>query len=88
MTEEDRHPATRAVRMLGWTDTVTDALGVPINPSTSFLRDPEDLGRAGRTFRRDDNPTFLPAEALLNDLEGGGGCRLFASGMAAATALL
>lgn len=80
--------ATLVARAGGWIDQATDALGVPIQPSTSFLRDPGNPSRFGRTFRRDDNPTFLPAEALLCSLEGGAGCRLFASGMAATTAVL
>jgi cystathionine gamma-synthase len=81
-------PQTLLARALGWVDGQTDALGPAIRPATTFLRDPADLGRAGRTFTRDDNPTFLQAEALLAALEGGEGCLLFSSGMAAATAVM
>ncbi|MDQ0474373.1 trans-sulfuration enzyme family protein [Labrys wisconsinensis] len=81
-------PQTLLAQALGWIDEETDALGPAIRPATTFLRDPADLGRAGRSFTRDDNPTFLQAEALLAALEGGEGGLLFSSGMAAATAAL
>ena len=45
------------------------------------------LDRAGRTFSRDDNPTYLQPESLINQLEGGAGCLLFASGMSAMTSV-
>jgi cystathionine gamma-synthase len=79
---------TLLARALGWVDGPTEALGAPIRPSTVFLRDPDDLSRAGRKFTRDDNPTFLLPEALLTAMEGGCASLLFSSGMAAATALL
>ena len=81
-------PRTLLAQALGWIDGQTDALGPPIRPATTFLRDPEALGRTGRTFTRDDNPTFLQAEELLSTLEGGEGALLFSSGMAAATAVM
>lgn len=78
---------TLTATALSWVDTETDAMASAIRPSTSFLRDPENLDRAGRLFTRDDNPTYQQPEALINTLEGGGGCLLFASGMAAITAI-
>lgn len=78
-----RAPETLAATALGWIDSQTDAMAAPLRPSTSFLRDPTDLGRTGRMFTRDDNPTFAQPEALINALEGGAGCLLFGSGMAA-----
>lgn len=81
------HPDTLAATALGWIDRETDAMAAPLRPSTSFLRDPENLGRAGRIFTRDDNPSYLQPEAVINALEGGGGCLLFASGMAAITSV-
>ena len=80
-----RAPETLAATALGWIDSQTDAMAAPLRPSTSFLRDPTDLGRTGRMFTRDDNPTFAQPEALINALEGGAGCLLFGSGMAAIT---
>ena len=38
-------------------------------------------------YTRDGNPGYDQVEALLNALEGGAGCRLFSSGMAAASAV-
>lgn len=81
------HPDTLVATALGWVDRETDAMAAPLRPSTSFLRHPEHLDRAGRTFTRDDNPTYEQPEALINALEGGDGCLLFASGMAAITAV-
>jgi cystathionine gamma-synthase len=77
---------TLVATALGWIDRESDGLGAPLRPTTSFLRDPDHLDRARRLFTRDDNPTYLQPEALINRLEGGLGCLLFASGMAAITA--
>ena len=81
------HPETLTATALGWIDRETDAMASPLRPSTSFLRDPQNLDRAGRMFTRDDNPTFEQPEALINTLEGGAGCLIFASGMAAITSV-
>ena len=64
------HPETLTATALGWIDRETDAMAFPLRPSTSFLRDPKNLDRAGRMFTRDDNPTFEQPEALINRLEG------------------
>jgi cystathionine gamma-synthase len=81
------HHETLTATALGWVDEGTDAMALPLRPSTSFLRDPENLDRTGRIFTRDDNPTFDQPEALINELEGGVGCLLFSSGMAAITSV-
>ncbi|MEN9063349.1 trans-sulfuration enzyme family protein [Ponticoccus litoralis] len=81
------HPDTLAATALGWIDRETDAMAAPLRPSTSFLRDPAHLDRAGRMFTRDDNPSYQQTEAVINALEGGAGCLLFSSGMAAITAV-
>ena len=80
-------PASIAAQGLGWVDDQTRALAPPIHTSTTFIRDPDNQYRAGRTYARDQNPTFDQAEAVLTALEGGHASLLFASGMAAATAL-
>jgi cystathionine gamma-synthase len=80
-------PATLAAQALGWIDETTHAIVPPIHTSTTFIRDPDNQYRNGLSYGRDDNPTSDHAEALLNTLEGGRGCLLFASGMAAATAV-
>jgi cystathionine gamma-synthase len=59
----------------------------PIFPSTTYLRGPLGDYPAGRSYTRADNPTYLEPERLLAELEGGAGAALFASGLAAATAV-
>ncbi|MDI3282949.1 aminotransferase class I/II-fold pyridoxal phosphate-dependent enzyme [Polyangium sp. 15x6] len=76
-----------AAQALGWVDEETRAIVAPIHPSTTFLRDPDNQYRSGRVYGRSDNPTFDQAEALVTSLEGGAQSMLFASGMAAATAV-
>ncbi len=80
-------PATLAAQALGWVDERTRAVVPPLHASTTYLRDPDNEYRSGRVYSRDDNPTYDQAEALLAELEGGEGCLLFSSGMAATTAL-
>ncbi len=84
---ESRHPATMAAQALGWIDEQTKALIPPLHPATTFIRDPDNQYRAGYSYGRPTNPTFVQPEALLARLEGGTACLTFASGMAAATAL-
>jgi len=86
---EERHvkPASIAAQGLGWVDDQTRALAPPIHTSTTFIRDQDNQYRSGRMYARDQNPTFDQAEAVLTALEGGHASLLFASGMAAATAL-
>jgi cystathionine gamma-synthase len=81
------HPSSRAARALGVTDPTTGALVPPIVPSTTYVRDADGNYPGGHSYARDQNPTGEPAEQLLADLEGGEEALLFASGMAAATAL-
>lgn len=80
----DVKPETLAAQALGWDEPGFQGIVPPIYPSTTFARPPNDQARHGRMYARDNNPGFDQAEALLNSLEGGAGCRLFASGMAAA----
>jgi len=80
-------PASIAAQALGWEDEKTRAIVPPIHTSTTFIRDPDNQFRSGRVYARDQNPTFDQAEAVLTALEGGYASLLFASGMAAATAV-
>lgn len=61
----------------------------PIHPSTNFARDEayQPINPAG-TYSRDANPTYALPERLIAELEGGAEALLFASGMAAAAALI
>ena len=81
------HPDTTLAQALGWIDEHTRAVTPPIHVSTTYLRDVDNQYRSGRVYARADNPAFDQAEAVINVLEGGHQALLFASGMAAATAV-
>lgn len=83
----EMHPDTVAAQALGWTDEATRAVIPPIHVSSTYLRDADNGYRSGRVYARADNPAFDQPEAVLCRLEQGGQALLFASGMAAATAL-
>src|SRR5580700_3625440 len=77
-------PATIAAQGLGWTDAATGAVVLPIQPATTYIRDPDNQYRRGRNYARADNPGYDQPQALLTALEGGAASLVFASGMAAA----
>jgi cystathionine gamma-synthase len=79
------HPATLAAQGLGWTDAATGALVLPIQPATTYIRDPDNQYRRGRNYARADNPGYDQPQALLTALEGGAASLVLSSGMAAAT---
>ena len=79
----DFRPETLAAQALGWDEPAHQGIVPPIYPSTTFARPADNQGRVGRMYTRDANPTYDQAEALLAALEGGAGCLLFSSGMAA-----
>jgi cystathionine gamma-synthase len=81
------HPETISAQALGWIDELTRAVTPPIHVSSTYLRDPDNQYRSGRIYARADNPAFDQAEAVLCALEDGAQALLFASGMAAATAV-
>ena len=86
-TSQDDAPETIVAQALGWVDDATQAITPPIHVSSTYLRDPDNQYRSGRVYARADNPAFDQAEAVVNALEGGHESLLFASGMAAATAV-
>jgi cystathionine gamma-synthase len=87
MNSKSLHPATMAAQGLGWTDASTGAVVLPIHPATTFLRDPDNQYRRGRSYGRADNPTYDQPQALLTALEGGAASLLFSSGITAAAAV-
>lgn len=87
MNPNDLKPDSIAAQALGWVDEKTRAIIPPIHVSTTYLRDPDNQYRSGRVYARADNPAFDQAEAVLARLEQGSAAMLFASGMAAATAV-
>ena len=80
-------PETIAAQALGWVDETTKAVSPPIHMSTTYVRDADNQYRNGRVYARDHNPSYDQAEAVLCALEHGSEAALFASGMAAATAV-
>jgi cystathionine gamma-synthase len=80
-------PETIAASALGFEDPTTGAVIPSLHPSTTFLRDADNTYSRGRVYARSDNPTFDTPARVLTALEGGADTLLFASGMAAATAV-
>ena len=74
------HSATLAAQALGSTDPATGAVVLPIHTATTFLRDPDNQYRRGRSYGRADNPTYDQPQALLTALEGGAASLVFSSG--------
>jgi cystathionine gamma-synthase len=80
-------PESIAAQALGWIDEASKALAPALQPSTTFIRDADNQYRAGYVYARDQNVTFDQVEAVLAALEQGHASLVFASGMAAATAV-
>lgn len=80
-------PETLAAQALGHVDATTGALIPAIHPSTTYERDADTGYSRGRIYARADNPTYDAAADTLTRLENGEATQLFASGMAAATAV-
>ena len=87
MDAKNMKPESIAAQALGWVDDATRAIAPPIHTATTYLRDKDNQYTSGRIYSRDQNPTYDQAEAVLTALEGGHQTLLFASGMAAATAV-
>lgn len=69
-------------------DPATGSVAPPLYLSTTFARDPQGTPLGGHTYIRDSNPNQTQLEAALAPLEGGEAALVFASGMAAGTAVL
>src|SRR5215210_9266859 len=77
-----------AAQAMGSVDPVTMAVVPPIHVATTFVRDPDNAYSSGYAYGRPDNATVRQAEAVIAMLEEAeAGALLFASGMAAATAV-
>ncbi len=87
MDPKQARPETVSAQALGWIDERTRAVTPPIHVSSTYLRDADNQYRSGRIYARADNPAFDQPEAVLCALEEGAQALLFASGMAAATAV-
>ena len=87
MDPENTRPESIAAQALGWVDAATRAITPPLHMSSTYLRDEDNQYRSGRVYARADNPAFDQAQAVIAQLERGVDAALFASGMAAATAV-
>src|ERR1700744_6540210 len=87
MNRDNPNPTTIPGPALGWVDEETRAVAPPLHLSSTYLRDEDNQYRSGRNYARADNPAFDQPEAVLAALEGGADALLFASVMAAATAV-
>ncbi|MFZ0661227.1 MAG: PLP-dependent aspartate aminotransferase family protein [Acidobacteriaceae bacterium] len=87
MTERRQGFATRAIHDGQPADPLTGAVNVPIYLSSTFSQ--EEIGKnKGYEYSRESNPTRDALEANLASLEGGTSAHVFASGMAAITAMV
>ncbi len=81
------HFETKAIHIGQPPDPTTGSVIVPIYATSTFVRSHLDQ-QEGYEYSRVSNPTRAAAEACLASLEGARYCLLFASGMAAETAVL
>jgi cystathionine gamma-synthase len=86
MTSNSNSHETLCAQAMGWIDETTKAIVQPVHLSTTYLRDEDNEYRSGRSYVREDNPTWDQGEALITRLENGAATLLFSAGMAAATA--
>lgn len=82
------HFETKAIHSGSAVDTATGAVAPPIHLSTTFERTAEGEPSHGFSYIRDSNPTQERLEEALAAIDGGEAALAFASGMAAASALL
>ena len=86
MAEEKKGFSTRAIHDGQSADSVTGAVNVPIYASSTYVQ--EEIGKnKGYEYSRVSNPTRTALEENFASLESGISAHVFASGMAAITAL-
>lgn len=78
--------ATELAQAGHFLDPETRGVVPPIQSSTTFARDGA-YALGAYSYSRDDNPTYRVPEALIASMEGGAASLLFASGLAAASAV-
>lgn len=89
MAQPDKlSPETLAAQALAWVGEPYRNIAPALHPSTTFERAADGSYPGGRVYARDASPAYDQVEALLCALEEGQAAALFASGMAAATAVL
>ncbi len=88
MSDERPHLETLAVHAGSEPDPATGAVTPPIHLSTTFLRDPDGGYPSGFVYTRSANPNRQALETALAALQGGAEAAAFASGSAAAAAVI
>ncbi len=87
--KSDLAPETLNAQALQQIDSLTGGLTPAVHPSSTFVRDENyQLIDARHSYGRAENPSFIVAEKVLTELEGGSAALLFGSGMAAAMAVV
>ena len=82
-------PETYVAQGMHRPDPVTGSLIPAVQPSTTFARDEKyQLIAPQHSYARDENPSYLAAELMLAQIEGGAEALLFSSGMSAAGAVM
>ncbi len=87
MSNSGLRPETIAAHALKAVDEATGAVVPPIYTSTTYARDANYVPKLEENYIRNGSPTLWQAEAAIAALEQGEEALLFASGMAAITAL-
>jgi cystathionine gamma-synthase len=81
-------PRTRLAQAGHYIDPATGAIVPPMQPATTFARNADYELTGAFLYARNDSPTVRHAETLMCELEQGADSLLFASGMAAISALI
>ncbi len=81
-------PDTLLAQAMHYLEPVNGGIVPGIQMATTYARGEDyELRAPGISYGRDKNPTYLVAEQVMAELEGGAGALLFSSGLAAAAAL-
>ncbi len=88
MTDRDNlSPDSLLAQVSHYIDEQTGAVVPPLQMSTTYARDTAYEPLGDYVYSRYGNPTYDPVEKLIARLEGGAEAKVFASGLAAATAV-
>ncbi len=87
MAKKDSGFSTRCVHVGQEPEQLTGSVGVPIYATSTYAQDELGKPRLGYEYSRVSNPTRDRLEKNLASLEGGVDAKVFASGMAAVSAL-
>ncbi len=85
--QDNLSPKSLAASAGQYLDKTNGAIVPPLQPSTTFARNSAHELIGDFTYGRDQNPTYVQVEKLLQQLEKGADARIFSSGMAAFTAV-